>query len=59
MPELPEVETVKNVLIPIVKNRKIIPKTHITLLCNSPHKIKLNLTKLILGKFLFNSKAFL
>ena len=29
----------------IVKNRKIIPKTHITLLCNSPHKIKLNLTK--------------
>ena len=29
----------------IPKNKRIIPKTHITLLCNSPHKIFMNLTK--------------
>jgi len=29
----------------IPKSKRIIPKTHITLLCNSPHKIFLNLTK--------------
>ena len=29
----------------IPKSRKAIPKTHVTLLCNSPHKIFLNLTK--------------
>ena len=28
----------------ITKSKKVIPKTHITLLCNSPHKIYLNLT---------------
>ena len=28
----------------ITKSKKVIPKTHITLLCNSPHKIFLNLT---------------
>ena len=29
----------------ITKSRKVIPKTHITLLCNTPHKIYLNLSK--------------
>ena len=29
----------------IPKSKRVIPKTHITLLCNSPHKIFLNLTK--------------
>ena len=29
----------------IPKRKKAIPKTHVTLLCNSPHKIFLNLTK--------------
>ena len=29
----------------IPKNKRVIPKTHITLLCNSPHKVFLNLTK--------------
>ena len=29
----------------ITKSRKIIPKTHITLLCNTPHKIVLNLSQ--------------
>ena len=29
----------------IPKSKRVVPKTHITLLCNSPHKIFLNLTK--------------
>ena len=45
----------------ITKNKRAIPKTHITLLCNSPHKIFLNLTNekpLNLNMYDFNYNDF-